>query len=68
MNQATDMFFFKLHLMYKLSDALRVYWYFLKYEQETNYSKVLVKNCYIICMVFSAGISIYIIDYYLRKQ
>ena len=54
--------------MYKLTDALRIYHYWVNLEEDFNETKLIMMIAYVFGIVMSAIVSAYMFDGYFKRQ
>ena len=54
--------------MYKLTDALRIYHYWVNLEEDFNETKLIMMIAYVVGIVMSAIVSAYMFDGYFKRQ
>lgn len=59
---------YRFILLYKLTDALRIYHYWTGLEQDFNDTKLIMMVAYIIGIVLSACCTVYMFNRYFRQQ
>ena len=55
-------------MVYKLTDALRIYHYWVNLEEDFNETKLIMMIAYVIGIVMSAIVSAYMFDGYFKRQ
>ena len=63
-----DKVHYRFILLYKLTDALRIYHYWTGLEQDFNETKYIMMIAYIIGIVLSAFCTVYMFDRYFRQE
>ena len=60
--------YYRFILAYKLIDALRIYYYWLDLEDDYNETKIIMLVAYIVGIVISAGITVFMFDRFFKKK
>lgn len=58
---------FRFILMYKMTDALRIYHYWMGLEQDFNETKLIMMCAYVIGIIMSASVTVYMFDRYFKQ-
>ena len=56
-----------MNLLFKVNDAVSRYYKYLIFEVEFNANKNIIKVAYIVGILISVFVSLYIIDYYAKR-
>ena len=58
---------YRFILMYKMTDAMRIYHYWMGLEQDFNETKLIMMCSYVIGIVMSACVTVYMFDRYFKQ-
>ena len=59
---------YRFILLYKLTDALRIYHFWMSLEHDFNDTKLIMMCAYIVGICMSAGVTVYMFDNYFKKD
>ena len=61
-------YYYKFMLAYKFFDALRIYHNWVGLEDEYNETKLIMMVAYLVGILISAGVTIYMFDRFLKQH